>query len=351
MESINYPPEKLYSPSKIEKPNYDYIILWMLCNNDTCKWADFRQEPIEIPTGTLSRHLEKLKRKGFVDNFTRGQYKITLEGRKQFRDISSAKIRTRKLNYPPKLILRSGRNYEDWILWMVYNNNYCKRSDFLEEPFSINQSSLSKNLNLLIEKGFIIKEEGKYMITRTGKSEYSRMLQNYDLDRQTILVEEGKRIEEITKKTIEFFDQFEIKDREIQFRFLNNILTLDFEKVKPLLKDEDVFRKIVLFLSINHPNQYPDFISSEDFSEIYKIKKITLDYYIDEISEGKIYPLRFFKLKRPSGEQYYFQSEGALEKMLRVITENKITKVSYLNKLFSKSTTEVFPLDMSAVID
>ncbi|MFW9783564.1 MAG: hypothetical protein ACFFFB_14870 [Candidatus Heimdallarchaeota archaeon] len=348
MGSIIYPPEEVYSPPKLKTPNYDHIILWMLCNNNKCKWADFRQEPIEIPTGTLSRHLDKLKRKGFVENFTRGQYRITTEGKKRYHELSSAKKKSHKLNYPPNIILKGGRNYSHWILWMVYNNNFCRRAEFLEEPLSINQSSLSKNLSLLLEQGFITKEDGKYVITREGKLEYSKMLQNYDLDRQTVLEEEGKRIEEITKKTIQFFEEHNIKDEEIQFRFLNNILTLEYEKVKPLLKDEEIFRKILLFLSLNHPNQYPNFISSEDFSKTYKIKKTTLDYYIDEISEGKIYSLRFFKLKRPSGEQYYFQSEGVLEKMLRVITENKITKVSYLNKLFSKPTPI---LDMSYIIN
>jgi tetratricopeptide (TPR) repeat protein len=323
----------------------------MLYNNDMCKWADFRQDPIQIPTGTLSRHLEKLKRKEFVENFARGCYRITAEGKKKFHELSSAKKKARKLNYPPEIILKSGRNYSHWILWMVYNNNYCKRSEFLEAPLSINQSSLSKNLNLLTEKGFVTKEDGRYIITQTGKSEYSRMLNNYNLDRQTILEEEGKRIEEMTNKTIGFFEQFKIKDREIQFRFLNYILKLNYEKVKPLLKDELVFHKILLFLSINHPDQFPEYIASEDFSRIYMIKKTTLDYYTDEISEGKIYPTRFFKLKQPSGEQYYFQSDGPLEKMLRVITEKKITKASYLSKLFSNHKPDVPVLDMGSLIN
>ncbi len=351
MGSINYPPEKIYSPSKLKKPNYDLIILWMLYNNEECKWSDFRQEPIEIPTGTLSRHLEKLKRKDFVENFSRGYYRITSEGKRKFHELSSAKKMARKLNYPPEIILKSGRNYSHWILWMVYNNNYCKRSEFLEDPLSINQSSLSKNLNLLLEKRFVVKEDGRYIITQTGKSEYSRMLGNYNLDRQTILEEEGKRIEEMTNKTIGFFDKFRIKDKEIQFRFLNYILKLNYEKVKPLVKDELVFYKILLFLSINHPDQFPEFINTEDFSRIYKIKKTTLEYYIDEISEGKIYPIRFFKLRHPSGEQYYFQSDGALEKMLRVITENKITKASYLSKLFSNQKSDDPALDMKSIIN
>ncbi|MFW9820180.1 MAG: hypothetical protein ACFFE5_11275 [Candidatus Thorarchaeota archaeon] len=351
MGSKNYPPEKIYRPSTLKKPNYDHIILWMLYNNDECKWSDFRQEPLEIPTGTLSRHLEKLKRKDFVENFSRGYYRITSEGKKKFNELSSAKKKVRKLNYPPKIILKSGRNYSHWILWMVYNNNYCKRSEFLEDPLSINQSSLSKNLNLLMEKGYLVKEDGRYIITQAGKLEYSRMLGNYNLDRQTILEEEGKRIEELTNKTIEFFEKFKIKDREIQYRFLNYILKLHYEKVKPLLKDELIFYKILLFLSINHPDQFPEFITTEDFSRIYKIKKTTLDYYIDEISEGKIYPTRFFKLRQHSGEQYYFQSDGPLEKMLRVITEKKITKTSYLSRLYSNHKPDVPVLDMGSIMN
>ena len=172
---------------------------------------------------------------------------------------------------------------------MVYNNNFCKRSDFLKEPLSINQSSLSKNLNLLIESGYIIKDEGKYIITISGKSEYSKMLKNYDLDRQTILEEESKKIENITKKTIRFFIKYRIEDKEVQFEFLTILLKLDYEKVRLLLKEEEDYFKIILFLSINHPNKYPNYISSQDFSEKYNIKKTTLDYYVVEISEGKIY--------------------------------------------------------------
>ena len=118
-----------------------------------------------------------------------------------------------------------------------------------------------------------------------------------------------------------------------------------------VLQDEEAFHKILLFLSINHPDQYPNFISSEDFSKIYKIKKTTLDYYVTEIFEGKIYPSRFFRLTQPSGEQYYFQSGGRLERILRVITENQITKVTYLNKLFSKPTPDVFTIDMKSIIN
>ena len=349
MGSINYPPEKIFSPSNLKKLNYDHIILWMLSNNEICKWSDFRCEPIEIPTGSLSRHMEILKRKGFVENVKRGYYKITSDGKRRFYELSMEKNKVRQLNYPPKLILNSGRNYAHWILWMVYNNRFCKRADFLKNPLAINQSSLSKSLRLLMDKGFIEKDQKKYKITRTGKSAYSRMLQNYDLDRQTILEEENKRIEGLTDKIINFFEKFNIRDKEIQFRFLKYILKLDYEKVKNLIKKEEIFYKIILFLAMNHPDRYPHFISIQDFSQIYEIKKVTLEYYVGEISEGKIYSLKFFNLKKSSGELYYFPSNGSLERILCVITENEITKISYLNKLFSKSRAAI-ALSMESIL-
>jgi len=351
MGDINYPPEKVYSPSKWKRPNYDHIILWMLKNNELCKWADFCQEPIKIPPGTLSRHLDSLKRNSFVEKFTRGQYRITSEGKKKFYELSSAKKKAYTLNYPPDIILKSGRNYTHWLLWMVYNNNFCKRVDFLEPPLSISQLSLKKNLDSLLENGFVIKEEKKYIITRLGKVEYSKMLHHYDLDRQTILEEESKKIADITIKTTQFFTKFRIKDNRIQFNFLSNILKFEYERVSSLVDEEEIFYKILLFFSLNHPDNYPNFISSEDFSTRYKIKKTTLDYFIDQISEGKIYSTKFFRLVDTLGGEYYFHSEGKLDRMLQIITEYQINKVTYLNKLLSKNINNFSSLDTKSIID
>ncbi|MFX0000644.1 MAG: hypothetical protein ACFE9Q_12065 [Candidatus Hodarchaeota archaeon] len=338
MSIINYPPQEVINPTAVGKKNYEHIILWMVYNNEECEWFDFLQSPLEIPTSTLSRHLNTLMSEGYITKISKGHYKITTEGRGRFHDISRTKEKKRKLSFPPKIILKS-RNYDHWILWMVYNNNYCKWSDFLGEPLSINQSSLSKTMRLMIKIGLIRKdiENKEYRITQTGKSEYSRILKYYDLDYQTILEEESKRIEEISKKTINFFNNYNIKDKRTQFRFLHNALKMDYNRVKSILKNEEDFHKILLFLSINHPNQYPDYISSEEFSKQYEIKENTLTYYIDEIVDHNIYPIRFFKLAVPPDMEYYFQENEKLETMLRAITKDKITEFTYLNKLFTRS--------------
>ncbi len=338
MSTRIYPPQEIINPPVMDKKNYEHIILWMLSNNEECEWSDFLQSPLELSTSTLSRHLKTLIREEFITKVSKGHYKITSEGKRRFYDLSKVKEDKRILNFPPEIILKN-RNYDHWILWMVYNNNYCKWSDFLEDPLSINQSSLSKTIRSLMNDGFIQKDEEnrEYRITQSGKSEYARILQFYDLDRQTILEEESKRIEEITKKTINFFKKYKITDKKIQFRFLNNTLKLDYNSVKSVLKNEEDFHKILLYLSINHPNQYPNHISSEEFSKKYDIKEDMLTYYVYEIVENNMYPIKFFKITVNSVLDYYFQEDEKLETMMRAITEERITEFTYLNKLFDRS--------------
>ncbi|MHA1933276.1 MAG: tetratricopeptide repeat protein, partial [Promethearchaeota archaeon] len=213
-----------------------------------------------------------------------------------------------------------------------------KRADFLEEPFSINQSSLSKSLSSLIQKGSIINENKRYLITQSGKADYSKILQQYDLDRQTILEEERKRIDGITIKTSQFFDKFQITDDHVKFRFLNNVLKLDYSEVKAVLKNEEDFHKIILFISINNPDFYPDYISFEDFSRDYTIKKRILYFWVNEIIESNLYDLKFFKLELSPEKFYFFHSDGKLEKILRAITEEHIATDKYLEK-FGRSAT------------
>ncbi|MFW9902264.1 MAG: hypothetical protein ACFFDY_13440 [Candidatus Thorarchaeota archaeon] len=347
MPLINYPPKEILNPPAMDKRNYELIILWMLKNNDESEWSDFVKEPIEIPTSTLSRYLNTLKAQGLIVSSKKGHYKITDDGIRQFNELSEIAGETRKVNFPPNIILKKGRNYDHWILWMVYNNNYCKWSDFLEEPVGINQTSLSKYLKQLTRDGLIEKDDEtkEYKITRKGKVEYAYMLQNYNLDRQSILERESKRIEDITNKTIDFFKKNNIVDEYLQFRFLNNIVKLDYVRVESLLKSEEDFNKIILFLSKNHPNEFPNYISPKTFSQEYDIKENTLTYYIDQIVENELYPIKFFQLKVSSDQIYYFQENEKIETMLRAITEEHVTMLTYLNKLVSKSLSKRLIMD------
>ena len=335
MAEVNFPPEEIYKNPTIGKRDSEHIILWMLTNNKQCQWADFKREPSNFTDSTLSKYLNLLLGKKFIDRFDRGKYKITNEGLKRFNEISSTHGESKRLNYPPEVITRR-RNYEDWILWMVYNNEICRWSNFLEPPLAINQSSLSKKINLLLSKDLVVRENKEYSITNAGKIAYSKMLKNYDLDRQSILNEESKRIDEITRKTIKFFADYKVEDENVQFRYLETILELDYDRVKSMLTNEKDFEKIVLYLMLNHPDQFPNYISLKEFADKYGIKQSKLEYYVDEIVENNIYPIKFFTLKPSPEIIYYFQEYGKVESMLRTITENHITKFTYLNRLFSR---------------
>jgi len=342
---INYPSEEIIKPV-FGKPNYEFIILWILNNNDVCSWANLK---VKVKHSTLSIYLNRLKERGYIEKSSFNNYKITSKGKDRYYELSQARQKKRKLSYPPKVIRRR-RNYDHWILWMVYNNNYCKWSDFLEPPLSINQSSLSKNLKTLMDKDFVKKEEKEYRITRLGKTEYSNMLRLYDLDRQSILEEEGKRIKEITKKTISFFKEYKIKDSNIKFRFLNNKLKLPYEKVKSTLDNEEEYDKVLLYLSINHPDRFPQYISPEEFSKKYDINLVKLNFVLLRIVEENIFPIKFFKLNLTDGKMFYFQVNEKLERMLNAIVEEHITKFSYLNNLYEETPEEISPSTMESTV-
>ncbi|MGB5910133.1 MAG: winged helix-turn-helix domain-containing protein [Promethearchaeia archaeon] len=343
---INYPPKELLKPT-FGRRNFELIILWMLHNNEFCTWASLQSK---ISKSTLQVYLKKLMKKGFIIKPDYNEYRITPEGRDKYYELSEFKREKRRLNYPPKVILRK-RNYDHWILWMAFNNNYCKWADFLQEPLSINQSSLSINMNSLINDGFIIKEEKKYTITQPGKAEYSEILKYYDLDRQTILEEERKRIRGITKKTISFFEHYQIKDRDIKFRYLNNVLKLPYEKVESTLENEEEFNKVLLFLSINHPDEFPHYISPREFSQKYDINQVKLNFLILRIVDENIYPIKFFKLKIGKDKYYYFHINERLARMLNATVEDHITKFNYLYELYEETPIEAISLSLELIIN
>jgi len=107
-----------------------------------------------------------------------------------------------------------------------------------------------------------------------------------------------------------------------------------------MLKEED-FNKILLFLSINHPNQYPEYISPVDFSVKYKIDRTTLEYYIREMIDNEFFGIKFFKIEIEKGGTYYFQKNETIEKILNAIVEKHITKFTYLNKFHETKITDV----------
>ncbi|MFX0140998.1 MAG: tetratricopeptide repeat protein, partial [Candidatus Hodarchaeota archaeon] len=177
------------------------------------------------------------------------------------------------------------------------------------------------------------------------------MLKYYDLDRQTILEEESKRIREITKKTVNFFEHYQIKDKGIKFRYLNNVLKLPYEEVESTLENEEEFNKVLLFLSINHPDEFPHYISPREFSQKYDINQVKLDFLILRIVEENIYPIKFFKLMVGKDKNYYFHVNERLERMLNATVEDHITKFTYLHNLYEESPNESISFSLELIIN
>jgi tetratricopeptide (TPR) repeat protein/Mn-dependent DtxR family transcriptional regulator len=345
---INYPPKEILD---VERKDYEHIILWMLSNNEECEWSDFLDDPVNISQSTFSNYRNKLINKGYITNEERGKYQITREGEERFRQLSKSRKIERKLSYPPKTILRR-RNYYHWILWICYNNNYCKWSDFQgdDNPIFINNSSLSKNLNFLQEDGLIKKENNKYIITNGGKIAYAEILKEYDLDRQSILDEERKRVKEITEKMSRFFERYKIDDNGVKFRLLYNILKLDYSKSENFIAEED-FNKILLYIAINHPDQFPNYISAEEFCQKFNIREEILNFFIMKIIDEKIFPIKFFKLEDDKGRIYYFQAGEKIERVLRAIVDDYITQFTYLHEFYDQTSGEPPILYISSIID
>ncbi|MFX0010169.1 MAG: hypothetical protein ACFE9R_07640, partial [Candidatus Hermodarchaeota archaeon] len=336
-KKVIYPPSSILDLSSINR-DFEFIILWMLKNNEQCEWSHFLVDPVNISAATLSKYMNILLEKKFVEKVKKGVYKLTSEGEIRFIELQSKQKLDTELSYPPVLISKR-RNYDHTILWMVYNNSICKWSDFTEPPLSINQSSLSKAINKLLDLEYIERTENReYIITSNGESEYLRILKEYDLDRQSILDQESKRIEVITEKTNQFFESYKIENNDLKYRYLTMALKLDYTKFEELSDEED-FDKILFFLSLNHPNEYPKYISPEKFATDYDIDSITLKFFLKKIVDEKdIYPIKFFKLETDDDKVFYFQENGRFERILRAIVEDYITQFSYLNTFNQKAS-------------
>ncbi|MFX1489080.1 MAG: tetratricopeptide repeat protein [Promethearchaeota archaeon] len=352
-KSVNYPPKELLG-SFIK--NNEFLLLWMLNNNEYSTWSHLTKV---INKSTLSNYLNRFLDNGYAQKLSleiggkkKKVYRIKSKGKARFYELSQGKKR-KELSFPPTVILRK-RNYDHWILWMLYNNNHCKWSDFLNEPLLINQSSLSKNLNYLIEKKkFVRKENREYRITKSGKLAYTMILRQYDLDRQSILEAESSRIREITKETNKFFREHQIKKKNIKFHYINYTLNLPYEneKIKYMFDNKEDFNKVLLFLSLNHPKEFPNYISPEDFSEKYNINLTKLNFAILRIVKDSIYPIRIFKLEIGNGNNYYFQGNEKLEKILRAIVEEHFAKSTYLYNLSETTLKESYIINMDLIIE
>ena len=323
----------------MEKKDFEYLILWMLDNNEDCNWSTFLEKPLEISLATLSKYINVLKRKGFISKVSKGVYKITLKGKKRFFDLKYKDSYGKELKYPPDLIYNK-HNYSHIILWMLYNNDSCKWSDFVEKPLSINSHSLSKHINQLIKDELVEINQSQYKITELGEKEYSKILNIYNLDYQSILEEELRKVEEIREELKDFFNKWKINEDEIKIMFLDLLNHLDYAKIKGTISSEEDFHKLILFLSLNNLSRYPSYITIESFSKIYEISQTALEFFLQKFLGSGIFPIQFFEFKIDKQCSYFFRTGEKIEKTIKLIIDENIKNYSFLNLMELKASSQ-----------
>lgn len=78
---IIYPSKEMLSSFLTKSAKFEFIILWMLNNNFSCEWVDFKNEPLNISPATISYYLNWLSKKRYAFKVENESYMITESGR------------------------------------------------------------------------------------------------------------------------------------------------------------------------------------------------------------------------------------------------------------------------------
>ncbi|MHA1745349.1 MAG: hypothetical protein ACTSWW_05080 [Promethearchaeota archaeon] len=78
---LNFPPQIM-----LNRHIYDDIILWMVYNNNSCRWADLIDRPLAINQSSLSKAIRRLLDKQFIEKNDK-RYQITFLGKEEYADI------------------------------------------------------------------------------------------------------------------------------------------------------------------------------------------------------------------------------------------------------------------------
>lgn len=323
---------KIKYPNNLKSRNPEFNILMLLSvNKRGCQYSDLINEKIKISESSVNNYLKSLQAEVYikkdkiyleegVEDYIQ-VYKITSYGLERLDYLKSIK---REPTYPPENI---GFSHEEKIIWMLNTNDFCVWSHLNDKRLDIPQGTLSNKLKELkrtelIEK-VIIDETSKpaYRIKPKGKKKYIEILKKYNFDPETIRKETIKRIQEISNENKIFFDEYEITDPQIQYRFKKYHLLLDYTEYKKIFRSEVNYNLTLLYLSHNHPNQFSTPISIENFSEKYNIKIENLKHYLSELFEEDLISFRIFPIELKDGKVVYFHEKEKIGRILKSIIE------------------------------
>jgi len=253
-------------------------------------------------------------------------YIITETGRQRLKDIKSI---DKKLVFPPKNLELTS---EQKILWMLGKNNFCRFGDFQKEGSGISKSTLSNNLNRLRSNNYIIKDNipelsrSVYKITKSGRGRYLDVLKDKGEDPKTLYEEKIKILSDMNQLNQLFFSEFNIKESNTRYRFNNYKIIFDFNTYKDIFRNnEKNYNLFILYLVLNHPDNYPENITVLDFSQQYNLDEISLTYYLKEVFKEINSAIQVFQIKTESPENiYYFHEKDLIYNMIKSIIEEYI---------------------------
>ena len=147
----------------------------------------------------------------------------------------------------------------------------------------------------------------------------------------------------------EFLDTTKVSD-EIKFIFVDWLNNFPHKSIKSVIPVEDDFHKLLLFLSINHPLNYPLYCPLDQFSKEYELNKSILDFFLENVIISTDFGFKFFKIRLSENQLYYFRESDKFEKRLKMILDEFIQSHSYLHPIQSAVSKEELEIQSADVL-
>lgn len=85
--NIIYPPKETLHSFTNKSKKFEFVVLWMLTNNFSCEWLDFKEEPLNMSPATLSKYLKFLAERLYILKVSKTSYMIMELGKRRLREI------------------------------------------------------------------------------------------------------------------------------------------------------------------------------------------------------------------------------------------------------------------------
>ncbi len=233
-----------------------------------------------------------------------------------------------------KVLLRVQKSDNDIKILYILRNLGPQRFSELPKYCNLSKSTVSKYLKSHIKKNRIKKkiysnpnkgiQEQRYFITERGIEKLEDISNNKDNDLNFI----SELNETILKLSdlIEFYRAIGVDD-SITFQIVRIILSIG-ENYFIIEQNRELY--LTLFYMINYNSILtPNYkINLKQFCEVYDIKELYIEYYVDKIMSNNI---GFFMFIRENDVFFFHQEDLLGTTTIRLIKDKLIEEMSYIN--------------------